>query len=288
MSETVGVARGSSCETESHMADRIALAKHHGLGNDFLVWLTDDATLSGVGDLGALARRLCERHRGLGADGLLVGTPGGEDSADVSMVLRNADGSAAEMSGNGIRCLVHAVLRSQERESASGTLAVATDAGLRTVEFGPEREGRPDTIWASVDMGAVTVADADAEPSAERAVRAIVGNPHLVLLDRERRLDLASTGAAHPDVNVEIIRAVGHDGRIGMDVWERGVGYTLACGTGAVAAAVAAQRWGLGGARSTVVMAGGEAEVALSPTATGSTTTLAGPSQWIADVEVAS
>ncbi|MCB0971691.1 MAG: hypothetical protein KDA97_09295, partial [Acidimicrobiales bacterium] len=131
------------------------LTKHHGLGNDFLVHLTDDG--AAAADRQAWierARRWCDRRRGIGADGLIVGLHGpAAGDADLAMLLVNADGSVAEMSGNGIRCLAQAeaMRRNQER----GTLAIATDGGPRTVEWAatatPARH--QGTIEASVDMG---------------------------------------------------------------------------------------------------------------------------------------
>src|SRR6186997_2153257 len=103
------------------------LTKHHGLGNDFLVLLD----LTGTQPISAeLAVALCDRRTGVGADGLLR-VSAGTDGADVTMELRNADGSRAEMSGNGIRCLAQAVF--QAGLVAPPVLRVATDAGLRTV-----------------------------------------------------------------------------------------------------------------------------------------------------------
>ncbi len=113
------------------------LSKHHGLGNDFLVLLRDDVVPMPDDVAAALARRLCHRTRGIGADGLLIGGPPVRRIAcDLQMWLYNADGSRAEMSGNGIRCLAQAVLR--DRGSTEATLAISTDGGLRRVDI----EGR--------------------------------------------------------------------------------------------------------------------------------------------------
>ena len=123
----------------------LTLTKHHGLGNDFLVLFADDGDAA---DLPALARRLCHRTRGIGADGLLVGSP--EDGFDARMVLYNADGSRAEMSGNGIRCFAQAVAG---RRGDLAAQRILTDAGPRTVELAPTED--PYTIMAAVDMGEV-------------------------------------------------------------------------------------------------------------------------------------
>jgi diaminopimelate epimerase len=241
------------------------LTKHHGLGNDFLVLLDP-----GVDAGPDLARAVCDRHRGIGADGLLVGGPATGD-ADLTMVLWNADGSPAEMSGNGIRCLVQGAMVAGVVDGPS--VDVATAAGLRRVEVKPGPDER--TIEATVDMGDATVLR-----STDREADVDVGNPHLVILDPEGELDLAEVGTAHPDRNVELIRPA-LDGAIDLRVWERGVGLTEACGTGAVAAALAAHAWGLAGDHVVVRMPGGAAEVGLGPP-----TTLTGPATYVATVEV--
>src|SRR5207342_2095855 len=106
----------------------------------------------------ARARRLCHRTRGIGADGLIIGGPPERRIAcDLQMWLYNADGSRAEMSGNGIRCLAQAVLRN--RGSTEGTLMISTDGGLRRVDI---KVTGPDEAWASVEMGTVEPAAAPA------------------------------------------------------------------------------------------------------------------------------
>jgi len=154
------------------------LTKHHGLGNDFLVLLDPD------GDQpvdGGLARALCDRHRGIGADGVMRVTRAAPGSgADVTMELRNADGGAAEISGNGIRCLAQAVVMAG---MASGpTLNVATAAGLRRLVVRPTED--PGLHWVSVDMGPARLVDGDADACNVDTGRRMVdmGNPHLVLL----------------------------------------------------------------------------------------------------------
>jgi diaminopimelate epimerase len=244
------------------------LTKHHGLGNDFLV------TREPAGLDPATAVAVCDRTRGLGADGLLhLGRAEGD--ADVAMVLHNADGSRAEMSGNGIGCLVQAALLG--RLAPGPVVTVRTDAGLRRVEIVPGEA--PRTHAATVAMGEVTAGDDEPEWTDDdllRAVRVDVGNPHLVLhaADADRIADrgwIADLGrranAAIPGgINVEVVStATSPDGEVLMDVYERGVGLTSACGTGAVAAAVAAHRWELVGDEITVRMTGGPVAVDLRP-----------------------
>jgi diaminopimelate epimerase len=261
------------------MPATLRLSKHHGLGNDFLVVLDQPADAD-------LARRLCDRRTGIGADGLIVGTAGGPGGADLTMVLYNADGSRAEMSGNGIRCLAQAWVR--EHPSSDGQLRIATDAGARPVTVVTTVD--PATVQAHVDMGkALPGPDlGQLVLDAAQAVTVDVGNPHLVLLvDDVVPVDVDADGpfielGIEGGINVEWI-APDPDtaGRLDLRVWERGAGHTLACGTGACAAAHAAHAWGLVGERVTVAMEGGEVEVVL-----GDTITLIGPATFVADITV--
>jgi diaminopimelate epimerase len=247
----------------------LKLTKHHGLGNDFLILLdaAGDTPVSAE-----LARALCDRHTGVGADGLIRATKAGAaGEADVVMELRNADGGVAEMSGNGIRCLAQALVDGGWRPE--GETRVLTDGGVRRVWV--EAETRPGLRQVRVDMGPAKVED---HPS---GTFVDTGNPHLVILDQESSCDLEQLGGQNPDRNVELI-AVHGDAEIDLRVWERGVGATQACGTGSVAAAAAAQRWGLVGARVTVHNPGGDVVVE----AEGETMLLIGPTQFVATVEV--
>ena len=124
----------------------LQLVKHHGFGNDFLIAFHVDAPEA---DLAALARAVCERRRGVGADGLLIGV--NDARADARMVLFNADGGRAEISGNGVRCFAHALA------VRSGTLArvtVQTDAGIRRVELEPTDD--PDTMISTPTSASAT------------------------------------------------------------------------------------------------------------------------------------
>jgi diaminopimelate epimerase len=265
---------------------RVKLTKHEALGNDFLV-LFDDQQLPRL-PFEVLARRWCHRRRGIGADGLLIGLTGrGQGDADLGMALFNADGSRAELSGNGLRCLAQAW--AERHDVARGEVRVVTDAGVRTVRFVPG--GQPGTIRASVAMGAVTPRPAPAgwaatgiDP-AHPALHVSVGNPHsVVAVDDVDVVDLATIGALVPEVNLEVVEP-GTDGHaVRMRVHERGAGITEACGTGACAAAWAAGRWGLAvpdeEGEITVHMDGGSAKVRL-----GEEVILTGPSTTIASIE---
>jgi diaminopimelate epimerase len=262
---------------------RLTLTKHHGLGNDFLVVFHP-----GVDDLAALARRVCHRTRGIGADGLLVGES--EDGFAARMVLFNADGSRAEMSGNGIRCFAQALAA---RRGDLATQTVLTDAGPRRVELRPTED--PLTILATVDMGAVTEL---VEPAGWAAVgthpdRPVahlgLGNPHTVVgVDEVTAVDLLALGRQLPDVNLEVVAPGPERDAVTMRVHERGAGITEACGTGAVAAAWAAAQWGFvdGDAPEVVVhMAGGDAKVALNRPVPGHVT-LTGPATYVGAIEI--
>lgn len=266
------------------------LTKHHGLGNDFLVALVDELPA----DAAAIARRVCDRRRGIGADGLMFGLPGpsaqGADtspSATIVMVLFNSDGSRPEMSGNGIRCLAQAV--AARDNITEGDIAIATDGGPRVVTVSPGRHAGE--IMARVDMGPVGEGPGvDASLSLTQAATADLGNPHLVVrVDDPAVVDLAVDGPAleqvYPDgMNVEFIApAVGKPDTLDLVVWERGAGITEACGTGACAAAARAHEWGLVGQQVTVQMPGGDVVVEV-----GERVFLNGPAELIATIEVAS
>ena len=275
------------------------LTKHHGLGNDFLVLLDPDASHP----LDAsVARALCDRHTGMGADGAIRAVPttaGGR--ARVRMELYNADGSRAEMSGNGIRCLAQALALGWPGLGAVGDeVAVATDAGLRVVEV----LDRPDDVThtMSVSMGPAVIEGEAPEwtgGAVTRALRVGTGNPHLVLEVGPGAAGLVPGPPAGDDVdlvalgeavnakvlggaNVHLVTPA--DGGIAVRTYERGVGLTRACGTGACAAAAAARRWGLVGDVVGVLMPGGRAEVRLARG--GTEAALRGPATYVGAVEL--
>jgi len=251
----------------------LAFAKLHGTANDFVYV---DARRGLPRDPAALAPALCDRHRGIGADGLILLLD--SEQADCRMRIFNADGSVAEMCGNGIRGFAKFVL---DRELVRGVpLRVETDAGIKIVE--PEMaDGR--VVRVTVDMGA-PVWDGRAIPVAAdgevverplevdgreyRVTCVSMGNPHcVVFLDDVASLPLATIGPRfeyHPffprRVNTEFIRVAG-PADLEMRVWERGAGETLACGTGACAAAVAAARTGRTGRCLRVALPGGSLDI---------------------------
>lgn len=258
------------------------LSKHHGLGNDFLVALTSE-----VPDRGAdLARAWCHRTHGVGADGLIFGTPA--EGADLRMTLFNSDGSRAEISGNGIRCLAQAAF---SRDGGT-ELTIATDGGVRRLEL-ISAAGNEARI--GVEMGEVSL---DAEPfdldrlgcrglAARRAMTGSVGNPHVVIeVEALDRIDPAVDGPAieaswMPEgINVHFLAPIGPDS-IRLVHWERGAGVTEACGSGATVSATAAHHWGLVPAEVHVEMPGGAADVVV-----GTPARLVGPAVHVADITI--
>jgi diaminopimelate epimerase len=277
-------------EPNPSLPARLELAKYEGLGNDFLVLLD----LRGRHQIDAgLARLACDRHLGFGADGLLrAGPPPAGASEMMTFELRNADGSEAEMSGNGLRCLAHAAIDAGAVTARPGdSFGVLTPAGRREVHVRDLEDG---WMWASTEMGAVKVAGEDERCNIGHGQMFVdVGNPHLVVLGPDpRTLDVATLG---PDlsmapglggelnggaggVNVEFVALGPGPDELTMRVWERGVGETLACGTGSVAAAAALHHWGRVGGKVTVNQPGGVAEVELRPDGVA---VLSGPSRRV-------
>jgi diaminopimelate epimerase len=263
----------------------LTLTKHHAFGNDFLVTFHPHAD-----DLAALARAVCDRRRGIGADGLLIGESAPDHSASVT--IYNADGGQAEMSGNGIRCFAQA-LAMRRGDDLPVTMTLLTVAGTRVVEVEPSAE--PAVVMASVDMGAVELIEPPTGWSrlgvdpGRPVAHLSVGNPHAVLaVEDVTAVDLLKLGRAVPDVNLEIIEQGPEPHAVTMRVHERGAGITEACGTGAVAAAWAAADWGLVDPTHeelVVHMDGGSATVALHRPQLDHVT-LTGPATYIGAIEI--
>ncbi len=315
-------ARRSTVPDRGASRAAVEMAKLEAAGNDFLVVFAERGSTRPF--TSAQVRAVCDRRHGVGADGLVVGLtgdvetgtaghPGGADGtggADIEMLFYNADGSEAEMSGNGIRCLVHAAVRAGV--VPAGDVRVATRAGVRTVVHELDDRGR---AWVRVGMGPVRLGPEVESPlPGTRARLADVGNPHLVAVGDVDLLavDLGSLAslaarAAGGAVNLEVVRPVGRGGPAGRDrrggadlelrVLERGVGETLACGTGSCAAAAVARAFGVAGVEGDLVRVdnpGGRLEVRLGPLLDGTgdgeaDTTVAelgGPVRKVADVEV--
>ena len=234
----------SSPQNDAQQSARIAFTKASACGNDFLMVEGSHAS----GDLGALSRRLCDRHRGVGADGVEWLFPDAE--ADVKARLINADGWEAEISGNGTRC-VAAEICSRENKTE---VVVRTGAGLKTCRLiypkdGRERGRQGSTFEFETDMGQPEVGG---QLSIETMwVRALgtgvsMGNPHFVVFVEnfqdgwQRQAALIGTQPQFPQgTNVEYVVVRGAN-EIEIRLFERGVGETQSSGTGSCAAAVAA------------------------------------------------
>ena len=253
--------------------------KMQGCGNDFLVF--DPGEVEGV-DLSELARRACDRHFGVGADGILVPAPSG--IADLEMVYLNSDGSPSEMCGNGLRCLAR---YAADRGVAGGpALTVATGAGVKKVVLFEDGSSR-------VDMGAPRLGGG-VEVGGFRFVRVSTGNPHAVAFLKSaaevEELDLPAVGppiekdAVFPErTNVEFgFARGGHDVR--MRIWERGAGETLASGSGSCAVAVAAIAQDLAQSPVNVYLDGGIVEVEWS--GEDEPAYMKGPAQYICSGEL--
>jgi len=248
--------------------------KVHGLGNDFI--LVNDLTQE-LNDYPALARRLCDRHLGIGADGLVLLHP--SESASFKMRIFNSDGSEAEMCGNAIRCLGKYIFEQGLCEKTN--LEIETKSGIKTVKLA--LVGRQ-VKQVEVDMG-VPVLSPEQVPvliKGEQAVDETVslmgtsfkftavsmGNPHCVIfVSSLEQVDIDTLGPAlenHPlfpnKTNVEFVEVIS-PGECDVVVWERGAGRTLACGTGACAVLVAGVLTGRLSRQAKVNLPGGDLQV---------------------------
>jgi diaminopimelate epimerase len=214
--------------------------KYHGQGNDFII--VDVPSVDAVSP--AEAARLCHRHFGVGADGVLLVSPTSEGLA--RMTVLNADGSRPEMCGNGLRCVARYLA---EHRGAPETFDVVTDAGLRRCTV-TRREGE---TWVTISLGHGKPTGQFVLPWQGARLEfdlVSMGNPHAVLFDSP--YDVAAVDEIGPTVsksqpegsNVEFVRQRG-ERVLEVIVWERGVGRTMACGTGAGAVVVAAARRGI-------------------------------------------
>ena len=253
--------------------------KMHGAGNDFIIF--DPGEIEGT-DLPDLARKVCDRHFGVGADGLLI--PASSDSADLKMVYLNSDGSPSEMCGNGLRCLAR---YARDFELVDGdALTVETRAGVKKLLLYEDGSSR-------VDMGAPTFAP-EAEAGGFSFSRVSMGNPHAVAFLKSEAeveaLDLAVVGPpiendpTFPEkTNVEFVFARGtHEVR--MRIWERGAGETLASGSGSCATAVAAVQQSLAESPVRVILDGGSVEIEW--TGEGESVYMTGPAEYVCEGEL--
>ena len=237
------------------MMSSVRVVKAHAYGNDFLCAPADEAG----SDVTALARAMCHRHHGIGADGLLLYSL---RDRGATMKLLNADGSWSELSGNGLRCLAALVARNQDLRPDS-TLTVDTDAGVKRLEL-LARDGERYTFRAAMGQPA-NLRQATIDVAGESVTASVleVGNPQCIVLgplpDAERFNRLGPALATHAmfpaGTNVEFVHVEAPD-RVRIVIWERGVGPTTSSGTGSSASAVAAAAHG-GAARAVDVVAPG-------------------------------
>ena len=229
-----------------------AFLKMHGLGNDFVAFDARDSAFVLTADQ---ARKIADRHFGIGCDTVVVMRPGGA-AADVSLLFYNADGAESESCGNATRCIARLLMDerglARVRISTKGGMIACSDAGKGLVTL---NMGEPRLDWGALPMSApvdTTNFPLDVGGTSLPASAVSMGNPHCVLFVPDAaKAPVASLGPKietlplFPNrVNVEFAQVLDR-GRIRMRVWERGAGITLACGTGACATAVAAVRRGL-------------------------------------------
>ncbi len=262
----------------------IPFLKVQGAGNDFLLIdaLGENAHLNEI-DWSGLAPSICDRHFGVGADGILIAQD--TDVAEARMVIVNADGSDGEMCGNGFRCFTKYLVERAGIMPTDGALAIETGAGVLHADLSNATSELVDRV--RVDMGRAWL-QADEVPVIHEGPAPILhhtievdgrsfdltcvsmGNPHAVWFTEDEVDDFPLTEIGplietHPDfprkTNVEIVNVLARD-HLKMRVWERGVGITLACGSGACAVLVAARLRGLCDAAATVSLPGGDLEIA--------------------------
>jgi diaminopimelate epimerase len=275
----------------------VRVSKYHGTGNDFVMIedLDDLVTLTP-----ALVAGLCDRHRGIGGDGVIRIAP--SDRADFFMDYWNQNGEVAEMCGNGIRCLAKLVY--ERGRTDRDEIDVDTRSGVKqlrlTVEGGEVTGVTVDMGPPAFRRGEIPMTGEPGEEFAEvpfevegveyRATAVSMGNPHLVLIGESdpAEVDIPRLGPQlehHEDfpqrTNVEFVRI--EDGAVRLRVWERGSGETMACGTGACAALAAASRAGLVPRRAPVIYPGGELEVEW---AADDRLFLTGPATFVFDTDI--
>jgi diaminopimelate epimerase len=255
----------------------LAFTKMHGLGNDYVYVSTFDQT---VADPIPLAKTISDRHRGVGGDGLILVAPPEDSSAHVRMIMFNADGSRAQMCGNGIRCV--AKLAYERDLARANPLRVQTDRGVLSLDLTLDSSGHVAAV--RVDMGE-PILDPKQIPVALGGQRIVgvpmplreqilavtcvsMGNPHAVFFEKQvAMVPLSQLGPQierHPlfpeRINVHFVQVLKRD-RVKMITWERGTGITQACGTGASAVCVAGVLNRLTDRKITAQLPGGELQL---------------------------
>ena len=242
--------------------------KWQGCGNDFVII---DSRDNGKIDSAEKISRICDRHFGIGADGVIYVL--NSEIAEVRMRIFNADGSEAEMCGNGIRCLTKYLLDGKDKtflnvETGAGILRVELSNNLVTVDMGQPIFDAEKIPVAGYGNNRVVNEDFEVDGEKFKITCVSMGNPHCVIfVDDLNKIVLEKIG---PKIernkifpkytNVEFVQVVGKN-RLRMRVWERGSGITYACGTGACATAVAANLNGLTEKLSEVILDGGTLKI---------------------------
>ena len=260
---------------------RRSFTKMHGLGNDFVLFDAREAALTLTAQQ---VRALSDRHTGIGCDQLFVLEP--SHRADVFMRIWNADGGEVSACGNGARCVAAWLGGTPSIDTAGGLLHATATAGAASVAMGePRFEWNAVPLAYAMDTARLPVAWGPLEGPAALSI----GNPHVVFfVDDAAAVPLGTLGPEiehdplFPErVNVGVAQVT--PAGLTLRVWERGAGLTRACGTGAVAAAVAGIRRGLVTSPVAVMLPGGTVEVAWNP---GGGATLSGPATRVFDGEI--
>lgn len=250
----------------------IEFTKYHGLGNDFI--LIDNRHLTNLLLSPEIARQMCDRHFGVGADGVIFALPGKGDS-DYTMRIFNSDGSEPEMCGNGIRCLARFIADLEGIDTIGTSYRISTLAGVITPRLEAKEQvtvdmGMPFLKASEIPTTLGNPNDKVINQSLDVAAKSwlvtcvSMGNPHCItFVEDVEALNLEVIGPEfehHPvfpqGTNVEFIEVVSPN-YLKMRVWERGAGITLACGTGACASVVAAVLTGKSDRNCTVELPGG-------------------------------
>jgi diaminopimelate epimerase len=247
---------------------RIAFFKMHGLGNDFVVL---DARPAPIAIDAAAARAVADRHTGIGCDQLILVEPPRLPAADAFLRIVNADGSEAEACGNATRCVAWLIAQ----EKGDSRVRLETVAGLLDAELLADNRvavdmGVPRTGWRDIPLARrmdTLAVDVGAGPLAD-AVCTNMGNPHATFFvadaDAVGLQELGPVLEHHrlfPERANIGVATVHDEATIRLRVWERGAGITLACGSGACAALVAAHRRGLTGRQAMVMLDGGDLDI---------------------------
>ncbi len=250
----------------------LAFTKYHGLGNDFV--LVDNRSSAEPCLTPEQAVKLCDRHFGIGADGVIFALPG-QAGTDYTMRIFNSDGSEPEMCGNGIRCLARFLAELEGAEILGKTYRIQTLAGVITPQI--EANGQVKVDMGQPSLNAQTIPTTLGQPEQPVINETLIvadqswavtcvsmGNPHCITFVQDTSaIPLENLGPQfehHPAfpqrTNTEFIEVVAPD-YLKMRVWERGAGITLACGTGACASVVAGVLTGQSDRACTVELPGG-------------------------------